>query len=215
VHEGDNVAIDENNKATATVKYLCAWSQVLRLMPRRNVGVHPEFNSMKVSNVAASKKSPGVAELTVTYKGVVSGDNDGPDGTGAFEPVEECSVSTRQEPIETHPDWSTIGGTEAAPLNDAIYDDSGLFTGFKEGSSKFGVTDYLAVGATYRRSYASKTKPSLAGVGQIDTPTGAPTVTSGYTWLKSGVSFSQDGDLYSVSEEWLLSGPSGWDTDIY
>lgn len=212
---GDSLRQDENGGLEATVVYKCAWERVLALMPRRNVARHPDFSDLYCKNVSVTREPPGIAIVTAVYTGL-SGSDAGSGGSGQFEPTTDLAVTLRQEPIETHPDFeSVIGGTKDDPKNDAKFDSDGLFKGFGSGSSKFGVTDYLTPGGQYRRVYLTRTPPTNGNVGSIATPTGAPDFGGSYTWLDAGLSWTRQGGYYRVSEEYLLSGPKGWDDDIY
>lgn len=211
---GDSGSINAEGLLVATVKYLCAWDKVFRLLPRRYVSRHPDYNGLVANEVSFTRKPPGIAEITCKYAGVPSGDATGPTGTGAFLPVEEVSVSVSQEPIETSPNFGSISSSEKTYNTNS--DGKEIFSGFKKDSDFEGIDSYLAPQATFRRSYISETIPSLSGIGTRNTPTNAPTTASGFNWLKSGITASKQGELWSVSEEWLLSASSdGWNTTIY
>ena len=144
--------------------------------------------------------------------------------------VEELIIGTSEEPIETHPDFSTFAGTPSAPnaTSKPIFvdpdtgavttdDAKGMFAGFASSGDLAGVVSYLASrNITFRKSWTQDSAPSsMGGVGQIDSGFGAPAVTGSYTWLYVGMSYRNAGAAYTVSKEWKLSGPGGWDTDIY
>lgn len=201
----------------ATCHYATEWKTCFSVMPRRNSHRHPDFHHMIASSVSVAKQSPGIAFITVTYTGLPTTDAGDFGLDSQDEPVINIGNSTSQEPIETHPDFtSVIGGTSSAPLNSAKFDQDGVFTGFEADSAFAGVTAYVVPSTTYQRTYVSRQRPtSIANVGKIDTPPDAPTQPSGHTWLKTGLSYDRKGGVYSVSEEWMLSGPSGWNTSIY
>ena len=141
----------------------------------------------------------------------------------------ELIIGTAEEPIETHPDFiSKIGGQPSSPKNGAIFldpetglitedDAKGVFHAFNASSAKAGMISYLAGrNITFRKNWTQDSKPSsLGGVGGRDTPSAAPSVSGGYDWLYIGMSYVKRGDHYSVSREWKLSGPGGWDSDVY
>lgn len=73
---------------------------------------------------------------------------------------------------------------------------------------------------TLRYSYTADSLPEtslLNDVGKIKAaPAGAPAVSTGYNWIFLGVNSSQFGDgVWQVSEEYMLSGPGGWDEFFY
>ena len=58
---------------------------------------------------------------------------------------------------------------------------------------------------------------SLAGVGKKGAPgSGAPAVSGKYNWIKEGVSGRRTGTgNWRQTVSWRLSGPDGWDSDLY
>ena len=217
--ERDQLTQREDGALIAAVSYVCAWSRLLQLMPRRNVSKHPDFSDLVCRSVNASKGKPGVAQVVATYTGV-NGPSITSGSQGQFAEVTEMVTNLRTEPIETHPDFtSTLGGTPASPKNGAIFNGDGIFTGFDGDSDYAGQTDYLTPGSTYRRTYFSRTVPqdSEFSVGSVEEPPGNPPTPSGasYNWLSAGISWRLDGGLYVVTAEYILSGPNGWNSNIY
>lgn len=83
-----------------------------------------------------------------------------------------------------------------------------------------GVETYLVPKPVYRYSYNSRSEPPaslLNDVGDIGNPPKAPSVTGGRNWLLIGVTYDYERTtrIYKITQEWLLSGPGGWDTDVY
>ena len=80
------------------------------------------------------------------------------------------------------------------------------------------ITHYLsACQITWKRNSTKKlTASEIRHVGYIDTPKGpAPTLPSPRKWLNMGITQSQTGQVYQVSEEWRASDVRGWIPDIY
>lgn len=80
------------------------------------------------------------------------------------------------------------------------------------------VTHYLsACQVTWKRTTTRKASATqIAKVGYIDTPKGpAPSLPSPRKWLNMGITQSQTGQVYQVSEEWRASDVRGWIPDIY
>lgn len=85
--------------------------------------------------------SNGVQVISADYVGIATGTMTEPQVSGRF--------SSNQEPISTHPKFvSEIGGTKAAPLNGAVFNQDGSFKRFANpGDDQFyGVTSYIVPG---------------------------------------------------------------------
>ena len=79
-------------------------------------------------------------------------------------------------------------------------------------------THYLsACQVTWKRTTTRKASATqIAKVGYIDTPKGpAPSLPSPRKWLNMGITQSQTGQVYQVSEEWRASDFRGWNPAIY
>lgn len=216
---GDTAQQAEDGTWSAKVIYRCPWSLVMTLAPRRNVTRHPDFPVLICNGCSITRLKPGtVAEITASFRGVFGNEGDpGPNPNPLPDSTEEIITGTGEAPIETHPNFvSTLGGTADAPLNDAVFDDDGKFVGFAATSIYAGYETYLVPSTTYRRSTPSRTRPSSVGpVGRLDTQPPISHDVPGGNWLFTCRSFRRDGGVYDVTEEWLLSGPGGWDSDIY
>jgi len=80
------------------------------------------------------------------------------------------------------------------------------------------VTHYLsACQVTWKRNTTRKLPASeILKVGYIDTPKGpAPSLPDPRKWLNMGLTQSQKGQVYQVSEEWRASDVRGWIPAIY
>jgi len=156
-------------------------------------------------------------------------------------PIYSLERSTQTEDISTHPLFkSQIAGTPDAPLNQAQFIDgadnlnpappsqtgtfdpnTATFKGWiwnaDNPSPYIGVEDYLCPGSIWKATYVSYTPAAdLSMIGKIDTPLGpVPAVDSGYNWLNTGLTFTDNAGLYRIEESWRLSGPKGWDPVIY
>ena len=213
---GDTLVDLENGAQEATCTFHCAWREVLRLKPRKNQSTHPDFNNMICSGSRARKiKGQEVAEVVATYTGSINAEETGSGGAGD-DPIEELQNVTSTEPIETHPDFRTFATAE----NGAKFDSEGLFQGFGEpdaGGENFeGITDYYVPRTTFSRTVVQRTKPdAITSMAAIDTPSGAPTLPDGRTWLKVVDGWRRNGGYYEITQEWLSSSEGGWNTTIY
>lgn len=192
---------------------------------RAKNSVHPRFTAMGVSKINwTSGKHGKFYRVTYTYEGFL---------LSLPEAVYVLDTSLSEEPIELHPAFATFAGTPASPLNGAVFIDPdtqqittdnarGVFKEFfatLSGSAnpKAGVEAYLSPGATWQEISFAVTRPSdLGSLGEIDNPSGSePSLGSGRNWIYSGVSYTRRGGIYEIRKTWLLSGRSGWDSDIY
>jgi hypothetical protein len=158
-------------------------------------------------------------------------------------PQYELTISMQEQPIETHPRFvSHLAGTAATPLNGAIFIDpqtgtpgtvnarcvferfAPVLTGGGK-NPKGGLEAFLAPTVTYRQNYVSGSPASGSDFGKISSSVpgpGYPGTTASRDWLMIGSTYQRRGSpaggtyvVYEVSNEWLLSGPGGWDNDIY
>jgi hypothetical protein len=80
-----------------------------------------------------------------------------------------------------------------------------------------GTSSYLAPGAEYTVRYADRDKPNLSSVGKtVETlPLDGPSVSGDFNWLLISIDYTQKGDIYEVTERYLLSGVNGYADSIY
>jgi len=136
-------------------------------------------------------------------------------------PIYTYHTSLSEEPIETHPDFSTFGGTAASPATGAVFDEDGLFSGFNDEAANnlTGVRGFLTGQPSIRRTFyttsvftglddITKTRSLASGV--------VPGVSESQDVLKVDWSSDPIGlNYYRVTEEYLLSGREGWNDIIY
>lgn len=86
----------------------------------------------------------------------------------------------------------------------------------------FGISSYFDPQAVWRSTRGAKQfeNSTLKSLGKIDTPRGnskarPPNATDGRNWLKKSVKASWRGNVWQISEEWMLSGSGGWTPDLY
>ena len=81
------------------------------------------------------------------------------------------------------------------------------------------IESFMKPGGIYKKSYASESIPGAAlmnQVGKIVNPgSPAPNAPTGQNYLGIGVSWIKSAGVVTISEEYQLSGPGGWDPDIY
>lgn len=189
-----------------------------------------EGQTLSLTSFSISRKD-GLATLTETYTG---SDTTTPD-------VYEVSASTADEPIASHPAFTSSTGIYATSIVDAsggaitqgtsgsggaIFNEDGSFVGFSKNANNnfFGIQSFLSPRVAYKRIYSKTSAPTSAEqVAYIyATPLGSPpAIPSGRNWILSGVSWQNNGNKntnsgqYQITEEYLSSGPSGWNNTIY
>ena len=171
-------------------------------------GGNVEFPTLVVWSSKVVQEKSGIGTLTVESRGTINGLGD---------PTYTLDRATHNEPIATHPLWaSQIAGTPANPLNGAIFVDpttglvstssNAIFKGWQSGSIFEGIEDYLLAGSTFSINYADYSPPDLSGVGLIAVPENAPDAPQGFFWIYTGASQVQHGNVYRITETYLLTG---------
>jgi hypothetical protein len=197
---------------------------------------HPVWSSMRAFRSSMKIEGPWVFS-TIEYSG--PSPFSVPFVDALSEPIYETVIGLSEDPIDTHPHFvELIGGTPSSPLNGArfvdmegkpadasrpassnegwVFDSFALIHNGKK-NPKAKVTSYLnPTKITYRKTWASKTRPNINNAGKIGTPPGNPPPLPGSAeWMNMGITSSKNGHIYNNTEEWMASGPNGWDKDIY
>lgn len=151
--------------------------------------------------------------------------------------IPSYTPTSQTAPIDTHPTFESFAGTPDSPLNEAVFDEQGQFTGFRLYSSdgvtknpKAGIKNYyqasLKVGEHRVIDQEKLGESDWLMVGKIDDPDIEDLITINLRipdmedqtrdYLLNSVVLEDLGQGYaSLDREWLMSGPFGWDTDIY
>jgi hypothetical protein len=152
-------------------------------------------------------------EYSVQYFGLVA---------NPTKPIYSYYTSLSEEPIETHKDFSTFGGTADTPATGAVFDETTkLFDGFNDlaAADLVGVRGYLTGQPSIRRTFY--TTSVYTGLEDITTTREVregviPGVSISQNVLKTNWSSDIIGNnFYRVTEEYLLSGKDGWSATIY
>lgn len=165
-------------------------------------------------------------QVTITYEGTEE------------EPGEEASYefdsSFREEPIESHPKIAlirkrfggVIGDDGRINFPEKVPSDSSETVGLGGGEESrgeknpfFGQTTYLVLNAIFRRTYLKRRIPANilddVGTTRPRLPGGLPTP-KGRNWLIMPPKISMRGNVYQITEEWMLSKPGEeWPAVIY
>jgi hypothetical protein len=166
----------------------------------------------------------GISEVTHTYSG----------GDSAAPNVYEVVASVQEEPIASHPAFTTSTGVFTSSIVDAAgstnvnFDENGIFQSFSKDANNyfFGIQSYLSPQVQYRRIYSTGTAPTAGTTARVATifsaPDGyPPTIASGRNWLEVSIAIKNNGNQktssgqYEITEEYRASGQKGWNPYIY
>lgn len=228
------VIISESTSVSNEGKYQYVKTSIYSLAtlvtPTVGALLNRDGKTTSLTNISINKRD-GLATLVETY---TAADTTAPD---VYEVV---SVAT-EEPIASHPAFtatttgftssivSAAGGmvTEGTGASGgAVFNADGAFVQFnkKALNNFFGVQGFLSPRVSYKRTFSSSTLPTYGQtVAYIyATPRGnPPTVATGRTWLLTALSWQNNGNQtnasgqFQVTEEYLSSGPNGWNNVIY
>jgi len=174
--------------------------------------------------------------VTVTYKGYTGDEEPAPEDTEQW----NLGFDFSEEPIESHPNLKEIkaayGGYYEEPGGPLKFPEfmpkEAKGKGGLGGKDKakpgdknpmFGTSTYAVMTARVTRTWSSKKIPKNAinDIGKVYTTIpGAPESIEDVdfgsrTWMAMPPKISQNGDVWRIEDEWLLSPPSGWVEEIY
>jgi hypothetical protein len=194
---------------------------------------HPNFPNLLIKGRKGGGENGDIVFIECEYEGPI-GDLD--PGNPNPPPEYNTDISLSSEPIETHPRYAS-GEFILAPNDlrvvqlwiDALGDSalnatSSIPSGWTAGQQDLakkklkGITNYLRPGIVYSINYvgSSVSSSKVNGVGKIVTsPSGAPSLTDGKSWLFVGYGWTRRGNAFAIAEKYQASGPGGWDVDLY
>lgn len=113
--------------------------EALTISPKRG-DVFPQDKRMHCHRASSVMDANGIQTISVDYVGIANGSITNPQVSGRF--------NSNQEPISTHPDFASFGGTRSSPVNGAVFESDGSFKRFADPGYKdfYGVTSYLVPG---------------------------------------------------------------------
>lgn len=228
--QGSTDSINDVGVRTLKESYLNIAGQMTLPEPR---SFHPLETLLVLTSASLTKQKGDCELLSVTYEGPGDGSGEATTGTQGdplFTPVSSLTRQSKQEPLDTHPNFD--GRTDSivgeACDNDGTSEDPDIIIRDSDGAFKRisntanvaalrGASSYLAPGAEYTIRYADRNKPNLSSVGKTvdQVPLEGPTVTDPFNWLLISIDYTQKGDIYEVTERYLLSGPNGYANAIY
>jgi len=239
--DGYDFRVSSDAAVTATVTY-CIDANGFDLEKLPPLGSsHPDDNRLKVFEIAASRESGSIMKVALTYKG--TGNDNGEDfaqtefnaGTTS-EPIEthpKFSYPFSNPPVIPQ----ELSAVKRALENNIDYGKNNKFIN-ETGESvpatqagrllyilkKFGIESYLNLGGTFRRTYISAQIPiDYSNVGYITIPKAmgnppqtAPIVAGGTrNYLQTSLTWKKQANLVTITEEFMLSGASGFNIHVY
>lgn len=180
--------------------------------------VHPQFPWLIMKKAVIRREEANLAKISVAYEGIPPATDD---RKYSMKGVTETS------PIESHKNFIKFAGTPTSPAPGAVFDQDGRFKGFiatTSGSTpnpKAGIKSYLSPSISYQEVRTCGSGVNIEGMaanlGKIDTPptSNVYVTVTGRNWLLAAIDGEQIGLGVKVTRNWRLSGPRGWDQDIY
>lgn len=206
IQPGWTVVEDENYLLTGELVFEGDWNY--RGNIPRNGSLHPYDRRLTCYGRTLQRLGLDKVRGTLKYIGIVN------DPTPF---IIEHHGGNGQDPIETHPDFKDFAGTAASPKNGAKFDaETGEFIGFTDlTNSLAGVRSYIVPSVMVSTTYYTHYIPNLSEVGRITSfpPIRAPRNCKNFLLL--GQPYRQIGNLFQVTNQYLGSGPDGWNTRIY
>lgn len=232
------IDFDEEGIAGAQLNYTVLWEFAPALVSV--LKEHPDYSWLIRKKARVTREEACLAKVSVDFEGIPPTEEE-EEGEGPTPTETDYSLdgSTSSDPIETNKNFPTFAGTWDNPLNGAVFVPanseepiSATNYKFKEfavvepqpAHPKTGVTTYETFGVVYTetRTFAEANLVSIAlglnQLGKISTPPPSnylPPVEAPRNWLLNSAKITRIGVGMKVSRSWKLSGPNGWDPDIY
>ena len=178
----------------------------------------PAVVSLPFIDRQVRQRPDGGYSATLNYEGVLPGQKTNVD-------YFEVECTTGEEPIESHPSIEKLmqkyGGEEkdGRVIFPATISDASGKTILNE---LFGASVYYVAGIIWTRQWLTQGLPDqiIRAVGKIDTPPAAPgrslpTLPGKRNWLKVRGIARWRGNVWHVTEGWMLSDEGGWNADVY
>ena len=229
--EGAAGSRDENKITTFTVPYYVeSFAEVTTVGKDVDNGLVESTRSWQAWNAGEDGWV-----VTVVYKGHLQGDEDAQDPKETEQWSMDFDFS--EEPLQSHPAIKEIktaygGYTEDNELKFPEFMPSNTKAGGGLGKKKrsagdpnplFGTTTYAVMTARVTRSWSAKQIPKNAvnDIGKTykqipDAPDEIAQVAFGdRNWLAMPPKISQNGNVWRIENEWMLSPEGGWIEEIY
>ena len=217
------IRLNPDGSGQGTLTYKCAAGSSVAVIPAY-LTPHPFLPALKCYESEIDQENGGVIVITSIYKGVIA---ENPETLAQL----DFNKTTTEAPVETHPRFALprnappVTPQNIAAIELALQNNQDLPAGqgaaaeLLYGLKRRGIESYLKPGCSYKRSYVSESIPSgalLNDIGKIKSPPSpAPSAPTDQNYLFTGASWSKQAGVVTITEEYLLSGPGGWDPNLY
>jgi len=199
-------------KDDGTIDGTCVFEcdqSLLNFLPQKGAA-HPRDSRCEIYSRTITWMGLEKIQMVASYFGLVSSKTN---------PIIAYTPNTNKEPLETHPLFETFAGTQASPINGAVFDsETGAFLGFFDQTIKdlFGATGYLVPATMVSETYWQRSVPSLTKrMTIVNSITGFRKPPDVKNFLLLDMPYRQVGNFYQVTKQYLGSGPLGWSKKIY
>ena len=178
-----------------------------------------EFSPLVLMKRNPKQRSDGAFDVTFDLEGHFK-----PDAAEG----EEFTLdgTTSEDPIEAHDQLQMLIAKYKGKRGDdgkVVFPLTLEVNGQTERNPMHGVSSYLVPGLVWSKNYVSLSfgDSVVRGLGTIDSPPigrqgqRPPSLAGGRNWLKIRAKADWRGNIWKISESWLLSGPGGWNPDVY
>ena len=209
--------------AQASITYKCTTESSFAVIPAY-LTAHPFLPDLKAYESDLDQEPGGILRITTIYKGVLA---ENPEELAQH----DYGRTTTEAPIETHPKFAVpydappVTPTDLATIELALQNATAPPTTLSTiatllyNKKRRGIESFLKPGGIYKKTYVSDSYPGASlmnQVGKIATPASpAPTAPDGQNYLCIGISWSKQAGVVTIMEDYQLSGPGGWDPDLY
>lgn len=221
---------DQKGLWTGSQEFFCQRDNIGTLLP--SIGASWSlFPWMYVTDREIIGEGGKMVRLRLTFEGANMDNASG--GGGVPVPQYSLRVSLSEEPLTTHPRYSTLSKDdiiEAYTLaTDPPRSEDGKSvleistTGWPALKIELyeklqnGVEAYRDPKVSWVKKWVDDELPTnLNTIGEIGTPPGSPpAVAADRNWLFAGLQSDERGGVYELEETWELSGKGGWDENLY
>lgn len=216
-----SIAISSNGVMTITEIWQCPKSLFLSLIPAYQ-DVHPTYTSCYCTGEITGEEINDINTFTVVYSGYDNGDgavdpDDVPprywfDGVDKVQPITYLNRGSKTFA-------ALVASTRALGLEPL--DSKNRFVNFPLGAQSpngdkiDGLTDFMQGNGAWNCERFASSAPSLSDACKLDAspPGGAPSLSSGYSWLYLTPSYEKlSATLFHIKETWIIVTGN---TDIY
>lgn len=225
---GLSIKVDNKGKWTITETVELTLERAKAFLRRQKGTPHPDFPWVGFDSADADLLPAGLMACRAVFVGSIGEGNDGTEkGQSARKFLRVNSVA---EPLLTHPRYADLDEIEVKALSQIIQgkesnadgedleslvtSDAGLNALEK---IRRGTTQWKDRRVEYVVEWVSREPlPNMNAIGKIvGDPADAPAVADDRTWRVGGYEQEEAGSIYDCRLIYELSGPGGWDPDLY